>query len=160
MDFTKLISKGAVGDSDKPSSHEPQDSSLSSTPSSAQLLSSAKLVADAGQTALRDGADKVDMGRVSGAGADLLGGASHYGKLEEKSFGQYVEKAEDYLHQYHTSHSTTPAAPAGAAAAAAPADHPPSSTDHKPASESGDAAASEGGYGDYLKTAQGFLKKN
>ncbi|KAF2295009.1 hypothetical protein GH714_030128 [Hevea brasiliensis] len=115
-------------------------------PSSSELLSSAKLVAEAAKASLSHETDKVDKGRVAGAAADLLGAASHYGKLEEKSFGKYVEKAEDYLHQYHSSilphhhhhHSS----------------HSATSTAHSSSHSSGAADHSEGGYGEYLKMAQ------
>lgn len=33
------------------------------------------------------------------------------GKLEEKSFGKYIDKAEGYLHKYESSHSTSTAGP-------------------------------------------------
>ncbi|KAK1296540.1 hypothetical protein QJS10_CPB15g01345 [Acorus calamus] len=75
-------------------------------PSKDELLSSAKLLAEAARATLSHESQKVDKARVAGATADLLDAASHYGKLEEKSFGKYVEKADTYLHQYHSSHST------------------------------------------------------
>ncbi|XP_021910131.1 nodulin-related protein 1 [Carica papaya] len=106
-------------------------------PSSSELLSSAKVVAGAAKATLQHGTTNIDKAKTAGAAADLLAGASHYGKLEEKSFGKYVDKAENYLHQYETSHSTTPAA----------------ANEHS----SQDTGT---GYGDYLKMAQGFLKKN
>ncbi|KAJ9174194.1 hypothetical protein P3X46_017248 [Hevea brasiliensis] len=122
-------------------------------PSSSELLSSAKLVAEAAKASLSHETDKVDKGRVAGAAADLLGAASHYGKLEEKSFGKYVEKAEDYLHQYHSSHSTTTTTTTNSS-------HSATSTAHSSSHSSGAADHSEGGYGEYLKMAQGFLKKH
>ncbi|KAA8534391.1 hypothetical protein F0562_031908 [Nyssa sinensis] len=110
--------------------------------STSELLSSAKLLAEAGTGTLHHESDKVDKGRVSGAAADLLGAASHYGKLEDKSFGQHIEKAENYLRQ-HSSHSTTTTTHGHDAAAPA--------TTH-----SGGDGNSEGGYGNYFKMAQGF----
>lgn len=118
--------------------------------SSSELLSSAKLVAEAAKSTLAHKSDEVDKGRVAGATADLLEAASHYGKLEEKGFGKYVDKAETYLHQYH---SSAPAA--GEQGHSAPAES------HKPSESSGhEGGGSGGGYGDYLKMAEGFLKKH
>lgn len=123
--------------------------------SSSELLSSAKLLGEAAQSTFAHKSDGVDKGRVAGAAADLLGAASHYGKLEEKSFGKYVDKAETYLHQYHTTHSSTPTvAPGNPGHSAATA-----AASHKPSESSGHDEDSGGGYGDYLKMAQGFLKK-
>lgn len=124
--------------------------------SSSELLSSAKLVGEAAKSTFAHKSDEIDKGRVAGAAADLLGAASHYGKLEEKSFGKYIDKAETYLHQYHTTHSSTPTvAPGNAGHSAAAASH------HKPSESSGHEEEEDGsgGYGDYLKMAQGFLKK-
>ncbi|XP_050277331.1 nodulin-related protein 2-like isoform X4 [Quercus robur] len=120
-------------------------------PSNAELMASAKLLAEAGQTTISQGADKVDKAKVAGAAGDLLGAASSYGKLEEKSYGKYVEKAETYLDQYGNpssqsqSHSTT--------TATTPPSHsstPSTTTDSEPHSAAG---------GGYVKMAQGFLKK-
>lgn len=73
-------------------------------PSKSELLSSAKVVADA---ARRRGENRVDKAEVAGAAANLLQAASEYGKLEDKPLGKYMEKAENHLRQYHNSHSTT-----------------------------------------------------
>ena len=119
-------------------------------PSNSELMASAKLLAEAGQTAFSQGAGKVDKARAAGAAGDLLEAASSYGKLEETSYGKYVEKAETYLDQYGNpssqsqSHSTT--------------------TDSKPHSAAGGGdheseGNTESGTGDYVKMAQGFLKK-
>ncbi|OWM89494.1 nodulin-related protein 1-like [Punica granatum] len=132
------------GDPSKHQHHPPKSSS--------ELLSSAKLVAGAAQSTFAHKSDAVDKARVADAAADLLGAASHYGKLEEKSFGKYVDKAETYLHQYHSSHSSHSSTPA----AAGEHGHSAPAASHKPSESSG----SEGGYGDYLKMAQGFLKKH
>ncbi|KDP41273.1 hypothetical protein JCGZ_15680 [Jatropha curcas] len=121
-----------------------------SPPSSSELLSSAKLVAEAAKASLSHETDKVDKGKVAGAAADLLGAASHYAKLEEKSFGKYVEKAETYLHQYHSSHSSTTTTTSG---------HSATTTTHSTTHSTDGDHHSGGGYGDYLKMAEGFLKK-
>ncbi|KAI9111516.1 hypothetical protein K1719_017206 [Acacia pycnantha] len=112
--------------------------------SSSELLSSAKLVAQAAQSTLRHESDKVDKTQIANAAGDLLGAACHYGKLEDKSFGKYAGKAKDYLHKYG---SSSPNAVAGGHS-----DHPAASSSHskKPGHQSH-------GYGDYLKMAQGFL---
>lgn len=73
-------------------------------PSKSELLSSAKVVADAVR---RRGENKADKAEVAGAAANLLQAASEYGKLEDKTLGEYMEKAENHLRHYHNSHSTT-----------------------------------------------------
>ncbi|KAE8678383.1 putative Nodulin-related protein 1 [Hibiscus syriacus] len=113
-------------------------------PSNAELLSSAKLVADAAKSALNNKRDKVEKGKVAGAAADLLGAAQDYGKLDKNTdVGQYVEKAESYLHKYQTSHQSAPATE--------PETHATGD------SEKGKGSA--GGVGDYMKMAQGFFGK-
>ncbi|XP_075657849.1 nodulin-related protein 2-like [Castanea sativa] len=125
-------------------------------PSNAELMASAKVLAEAGQTTISQGADKVDKTRVAGAAGDLLEAASSYGKLEQTSYGKYVEKAETYLDQYGNpssksqSHSTTTTTT--------------TTTDSEPHSAAGGGdheieGNTESGAGDYLKMAQGFLKK-
>ncbi|XP_048136003.1 nodulin-related protein 1-like [Rhodamnia argentea] len=130
-------------------------------PSSSDLMASAKLVAEAAKSTFSHESDKIDRARVAGAASDLLDAACHYGKLEEKSFGKYVEKAEDYLRQYGSSHPSAATAAAGghhpapqhagAPAAAAAAPH------HSSAHSGGEEHSGSGGHGDYLKMAQGFL---
>ncbi|XP_057947970.1 nodulin-related protein 1-like [Malania oleifera] len=125
-------------------------------PSSSELLSSAKLVADAAKSALRHDTDKLDKGRVAGAAADILDAASHYGKLDEKGFGTYVDKAGNYLHQYHTSHSTTVADGSGYTTTTTTTTH--TAGQSPPQGDGGGHSGS--GYGDYIKMAQGFMKKH
>ncbi|XP_010528968.1 PREDICTED: nodulin-related protein 1, partial [Tarenaya hassleriana] len=82
-------------------------------------------------------------------GADLLGAAGDYGKLDDKAgVGQYLDKAEKYLHQYETTHHTT-------TGGAAPANAPPAG---EPAVKKDDGDSGSG-FGDYMKMAQGFMKK-
>ncbi|KAM6548381.1 hypothetical protein CsatB_020057 [Cannabis sativa] len=122
-------------------------------PSSKELLSSAKLMAEAAQTAASHGFGQVDKGKTAGAAADLLDAGSKYGKLEEKSFGKHVEKAEDYLRQYETKNSTGQG-------------HPLQSAEHhqqQAGHGGGDhhekkQSDQEGGIGGYMKMAQGFMK--
>ncbi|BAT74771.1 hypothetical protein LR48_Vigan833s000500 [Vigna angularis] len=103
--------------------------------SSSDLLASAKLVADAAQSTLRNESDKVDKSKVADAAGDLLDAAGKYGKLDEQQgIGQYVDKAADYLHQYQDK----------AAAPSQPADSKP---------EEG------GGLGGLANLAGGFFKK-
>lgn len=129
------------------------------TKSSSELLSSAKLVAEAAKSTLHhDQRDKVDKGKVAGAAADLLDAASHYGKLDQqKGAGKYVEKAENYLHHYHSSHSTTTTTTAATADLHSGAH---STTKPEKHSDSHGSGGDHGGSGDYLKMAQGFLKKH
>ncbi|KAJ8774642.1 hypothetical protein K2173_017088 [Erythroxylum novogranatense] len=122
---------------------EPTDSSQKS---SSGLFSSAKLVAEAAQSTLRHDTDNLDKGKVTTAAADLLDAGQKYGKLDEnKGIGSYVEKAEGYLRQYNPSKAPT-----------AEKTQPPHQSHGD--SEGGEEKKSEGGHGDYLKMAQGFLK--
>ncbi|XP_050203904.1 nodulin-related protein 1-like [Mercurialis annua] len=122
--------------------------------SSSELFSSAKIVADAAKSRLNN--EKIDEGKAAGAAANILGAASQYGKLEEKSFGKYVEQAEDYLHKYQSSHSTTTAAAAGHQTGS-----DTSTTTHSTSTQSSgehEKSSGSGGVGDYFKMAQGFMK--
>lgn len=127
-------------------------------PSKSELLSSAKLVAGAAKATLHHETEKVDKGKVAGAAADLLGAASHYGNLEGKSYGKLIHKAEDYLHGYQSSTtSTTSAASHSTSSSGTSTGH-----DHVPSSgHSGGHGGKkkEDGFGDYLKLAEGLLKK-
>ncbi|KAK1292972.1 hypothetical protein QJS10_CPB17g00698 [Acorus calamus] len=87
----------------------------------------------------------VDKARVAGVTADIHGAASHYGKLQEKSFGKYIGKAEAYLHQYQYSSQSS---------------HSSTTSGHSAHSSSSSSHSGGGGYGDYLKLAQGLLKKH
>ncbi|XP_016452486.1 nodulin-related protein 1-like [Nicotiana tabacum] len=124
--------------SHKPNSHP--------KPSKSELMSSAKLVADAAKAKLHhEPNSKVDKSELAGAAADLLNAASQYGKLEEKGIGKFVGKAETYLHKYETSHSTTT-----------------STTEHTQSSAhtGGKHEQSGSGYGEYIKMAEGIFKKH
>uniref|UniRef100_A0A7N0TRH4 Nodulin-related protein 1 n=1 Tax=Kalanchoe fedtschenkoi TaxID=63787 RepID=A0A7N0TRH4_KALFE len=138
MDFLKDALNAQSGH--KPAAPSNQDHHQTQTthkqPSTTELLSSAKVVAGAAKATLAHKTEEVDKGRVAGAAGDLLGAAKHYGKLEEKGgLGKYVGQAETYLHKYESTHSS-----GGPAAAQEKKDE-------------------HGGAGDYLKMAQGFLKK-
>ncbi|KAK6242675.1 hypothetical protein SCA6_008064 [Theobroma cacao] len=137
----------------KPTSHHEKHPPKSSS----ELLSSAKLVAEAAKNSLHHESDKVDKGKVAGAAADLFGAASHYGKLDQaKGVGKYVDKAENYLHQYHSSHSTPNTTHSGHSTKPEKQSEPHASGGHG----HGHQDSASGGYGDYLKMAQGFLKKH
>ncbi|XP_057531039.1 nodulin-related protein 1-like [Amaranthus tricolor] len=93
-----------------------EEASKNHTPTSASdLMTSAKTVAEAAQLAASQQTDKIDKAKVAGAAEDILEAAKSYGKLDENSgIGQYVGKAEGYLHQFSSSSETetkTEAAP-------------------------------------------------
>ncbi|KAL6983395.1 hypothetical protein U1Q18_016782 [Sarracenia purpurea var. burkii] len=113
---------------------------------SSELSSSAEVKADADQAPLHDETNKMDMGRLAGAGSDILGAVSDYFKLEETGAGQYVEKAETYLHEYGSSHPSTTT---NAAAA------PTSTTSHSGGGHG--HGHSESGSGDYFKKDETYL---
>ena len=119
--------------------------------SSSDLFSSAKLVAGAAKSTLNNESDKVDKGKVAGAGADLLDAGQDYGKLgEDKGIGLYVEKAENYLHQYETSGQPAPTT-AGPGI--------PNKAEAHPESHESGGDGKDSGSGGYLKMAQGFFSK-
>ncbi|WOL17662.1 nodulin-related protein 1 [Canna indica] len=126
------------------------------TPDTTELLSSAKLVADAAKSALGNETDKLDKAAVAGAAADLLGAASHYGKLSEGQYGKYVEQAETYLEKYSSGGAAHP--PATTAEAPAPAPAPADAASTPPSGEAHESSGGGGGMGDFMKIAQGFLK--
>ncbi|XP_010495670.1 PREDICTED: nodulin-related protein 1-like [Camelina sativa] len=122
--------------------------------SNAELMASAKVVAEAAQAAARNESDKLDKGKVAGASADILDAAEKYGKFDETtSTGQYLDKAEKYLNDYESSHTT-------GTGAGVP---PPTTTQAEPVSQTEPAAKKDGeesggGLGGFAKTAQGFMK--
>lgn len=145
MDFLKKLSSDAT---DKPEDQNPDHHKTSAS----DLLSSAKLVADAAKSSFGGGSDSVDKGKVAGATADLLGAASDYGKLDQtKGFGMYVEKAENYLHEYEGSHS----APHGSGSEPTKAEEPPKKEN---AAEKKDGGFEGGGFSEMAEMA-GFFKK-
>ncbi len=120
-------------------------------PTSSDLFSSAKVVAGAAQSALNRDTDKLDKAKVAGAADDLLEAAAQYGKLDkDKGLGQYVEKAEGYLHQYGSSQPATATTASG---------HFEPAKEQPPSKESGGDGEPGSGLGDYVKMAKGFLKK-
>ncbi|XP_039065336.1 nodulin-related protein 1-like [Hibiscus syriacus] len=116
-------------------------------PSNSDLSSSAKTEADAPKSTINNETDKFNKGKVAGAAADLLDAAQDYGKLDKNTgVGQYVDKAETYLHQYQTSDQSAPPAK-------------PESHDGEKGKESAGSAACGVGGADYTKMAQGFFGK-
>ncbi|KAJ6847140.1 nodulin-related protein 1-like [Iris pallida] len=137
------------------------------------LLSSAKVIAEAAQSTLRHDAHGYDKAKAAGAAADLLCAGSHYAKLDESGYGKYVQKAENYLHQYNNHSSSAPshsssAHPGGAAATAhggsagggGYGDYMKMAQGFLGHSSTNGHGSGEGGYGEYVKMAQGFLKKH
>ncbi|KDO83092.1 hypothetical protein CISIN_1g043621mg [Citrus sinensis] len=69
-------------------------------PSNAELLSSAKLVADAAKDTLNSDHDKVDKTKVAHAAGDLLNAGSRYGNSKTNPSGGHKDSGgvyEDYL---------------------------------------------------------------
>ncbi|CAN6477348.1 unnamed protein product [Victoria cruziana] len=138
-------------------------------PSPTDLLSSAKVIAGAAKAAAGRDMDKVDKAKVASAAEDVLIAARHYGKLEERSFGKYVQKAETYLHEYHSSRTGTGVGSAHATSTGGGggggAEHAASGGAEKPSAAQptnahhGHSEEGGSGLGDYVKLAQGFLKK-
>lgn len=150
-----------------PTTHKPVSNTDQSThrpASNAELMASAKIVAEAAQAAARNESDKLDKAKVAGATADILDAASRYGKLDEKSgVGQYLEKAEQYLHKYETSHSHSSSGGSHGSSQGGVG----SGGSHggvsggagAPAAKKEDEKSGGGhGFGDYAKMAQGFMK--
>ncbi|CAL9214921.1 unnamed protein product [Arabidopsis halleri] len=140
---------------EEPDQNKPVDGTETATrpATNAELMASAKVVAEAAQAAASNESGKLDKGKVAGASADILDAAEKYGKFDEKSStGQYLDKAEKYLNDYESSQST--------GAGSGP---PPPASQDEPASQPEPAAKKDdeesgGGLGGYAKMAQGFLK--
>ncbi|XP_047318885.1 nodulin-related protein 1-like [Impatiens glandulifera] len=107
--------------------------SVHSQLSTGELFSSAKVVADAAQSAYRR--ETFDKAKAAGAAEDILSAASKYGKLEDKGYAKYVDQAEGYLHKIRGEGGHVEVKP---------------SEDVKPGG---------GGYGDYMKMAEGLVSK-
>ncbi|KAK1425762.1 hypothetical protein QVD17_21120 [Tagetes erecta] len=77
--------------------------------SNSDLVSSAKIVAEAAQSAASNQSEKIDKTKVAGAAGDLLDAAKSYGKFDEtQGVGKYLSQANDYLHQYEKSGAPAP----------------------------------------------------
>ncbi|XP_076881890.1 uncharacterized protein LOC143530159 [Bidens hawaiensis] len=159
MSFLSSIKSAAasavIGGDDKEKNTNPDQTSNS------DLVSSAKLVAEAAQSAASNQSDKIDKPKVAGAAADLLDAAQKYGKFDEtQGAGQYLKQANDYLHQYEK--SGTPAA-APPAAEEKKVDAPPAEEEKKldappPVEEEKEEGGSGFGAADAFKAAGSFFK--
>ncbi|KAK1413735.1 hypothetical protein QVD17_35514 [Tagetes erecta] len=88
----KSAASAASGDNKKPNSDQT---------SNTDLISKAKVVAEAAKSAKTNLTEKTDKTKVTGAGANLLDSVKQYGKLDEsQGVGQYIKQAEDYLHKF------------------------------------------------------------
>ncbi|CAN7079501.1 unnamed protein product [Brassica oleracea var. botrytis] len=138
--------------------HKPASSSdptMHKPATNAELMASAKIVAEAAQAASRNETDKLDKAKVAGATADILDAAQRYGKLDEKSgVGQYLEKAENFLHKYEHSHSSGGAGSHGGVSGS----HGGGAGGPAVKKEDEKSGGGSHGLGDYAKMAQGFMK--
>ncbi|XP_073131223.1 nodulin-related protein 2-like [Henckelia pumila] len=152
MDF---LSKHDHDSKPKPTSDHPDDHhGHHKKRSNSDLLNSAKVVADAAKSHLRHEPQKHEKGKVADAAADLLCAASDYGKLDDsKGMGKYVDKAEDYLRQYHTTHSTT------TTVVDSHGNKTTTTTTATSVTTDPEKDPAAGGVGDYVKMAEGFLHK-
>ena len=111
--------------------------------STSELMESARTVAEAAQFACTQQTDKIDKAKVAGAAEDVLEATKSYGKLDDNSgVGQYVDKAEGYLHKYHA-----PDAAAGA------------EKDQSASSAGAEKDQSSGGVGGLRNMAKGLFSK-
>jgi hypothetical protein len=164
MDFLKKFASEATGES-KPAAGEKKPAGDSSKPSQTDLLAKAQVVADAAKaTYQKDPNIKVDNAKTAGAAADLLDAAEKYGKLDTSTgIGSYVEKAENYLHEYESSNSAAkPPAELAEKKTDVPAPAPaPEATKESEAPApvvAKEEAKPEGGFGGIMKNAGDFLK--
>ncbi|KAK3035901.1 hypothetical protein RJ639_031324 [Escallonia herrerae] len=157
---------GGEDDKEKPTTttadHPTSTTGHHAEPTNSELFSSAKLVAEAVRSTFRRESDKVDKAKVADAAEDLLQAASKYGKLDEKGFGRYVDKAEGYLHSYHskTTATTTGSGESATTTTTTESDHLVAAAP-KPSEHSGgeEAKSGSGGYGEYMKMAEGLFKR-
>ncbi|KAI3720202.1 hypothetical protein L6452_21115 [Arctium lappa] len=72
--------------------------------SASEIMSSAKLVAEASKYATSNQTDKIDKPKTVGATADIIDATEKYGNNDEtKGVGPYLKNARDYLHDYEKS---------------------------------------------------------
>ncbi|KAJ1687019.1 hypothetical protein LUZ63_018409 [Rhynchospora breviuscula] len=138
-----------------------------SNTSPTELFSSAQILGQAAMSTFHNESDKVDKAKAAGAAEDLLGAASQYGKLDNTSYGKYVDKAEGYLHQYAEPGATKETAKAEEKTATpAPKDGGAEEPEKTPAEAPKDGGSEQtekkeesgGGLGGALKMAGGFFK--
>ncbi|KAJ3702813.1 hypothetical protein LUZ61_006518 [Rhynchospora tenuis] len=139
-----------------------------SNTSPTELFSSAQILGQTAMSAFHNESDKVDKAKAAGAAEDLLGAASQYGKLDNTSYGKYVDKAEEYLHQYSEPGAAKDTAKAEEKTAApAPKEggaEEPEKTTTEPPKDGGSEQIekkeeSGGGLESYVKMAEGFVNK-
>ncbi|KAB2624481.1 hornerin [Pyrus ussuriensis x Pyrus communis] len=136
-------------------------------PTTSELMSSAKIVAEAAKSSMnKEGDENIDRARVSEAASNILSGAAHYGKLDEKEgLGSYVGKAEDMLRKYGSggggSHNSSESYKSSVGKERRDDDenYPVSGEHETRKKEDEEEEGGSGGVGGYLKVAQGFLKK-
>ncbi|XP_059317237.1 nodulin-related protein 2-like [Lycium ferocissimum] len=160
MNFLSSLSKGAGGQS----TDEPKKTTGEESGSTTELFASAKVLAEAAQSHINKDGTKVDNKKVAEAAADVLDAGQKYGKLDEtQGVGQYIEKAETYLHKYGSGTGTATdkpptAAPEETKAPAAAAEAAPAPTT-APVTEGEHEEEKKSGGSDYLKMAGDFLGK-
>ncbi|KAI3927408.1 hypothetical protein MKX01_027639 [Papaver californicum] len=155
MDF---LNKFTGSDEEKKPTTTTATHGESKHPSSSELFSSAKIVVDAVTNKEKD---KLDKEKIADAAADLLDAAQTYGNLEEtEGMGKCVQQAEDYLHNYKatttTSHPTQPDTTTTTHSTTIESSEPLGGHQGKPDHEKSESG---GGMGDYFKMAEGLLKK-
>jgi len=100
-------SQGGAASSPPTQHHSSSTSGEKMKPSGGQAAASAKVLLDAAvaklhKTQAEGGGEgeKIDNAKLAAAAADVLAAAKHYGKMEGKSYGKYVDMAEGYLQKY------------------------------------------------------------
>ena len=142
-----------------PESTETPTDSIQHKSSSSDLFSSAKVLADAARSAVsHDGGTTFDKSKVAEASEDLLDAASEYGKLKQKGYGSYVDKAQGYLHQFHSS-DQKPTHPSPPHEGKPTPEEKPTDPVEQSTPEEHKSSGGFGGFGDYVNIAEGFFKK-
>ncbi|KAI3502509.1 hypothetical protein L1887_30620 [Cichorium endivia] len=91
-----------MADKEPTEDHDKDSGNDHPKPSNSELMESAKVISEAVTGA------ETDTGKIAGAAADILDAAATYGIIDEtQGIGKYMDQAEDYLHQYQTTHTTT-----------------------------------------------------
>ncbi|XP_060215168.1 nodulin-related protein 2-like [Lycium barbarum] len=163
MNFLSSLS-GQSTDEPKKTTDDPKKTTGEESGSTAELFASAKVLAEAAQSHVNKDGTKVDNKKVAEAAADILDAGQKYGKLDEtQGVGQYIEKAETYLHKYGSGTGTATekpptAAPEETKAPAAAAEAAPAPTT-APVTEGEHEEEKKSGGSDYLKMAGDFLGK-
>ena len=109
---TSLLTKTNPNPNPSPSpnpNHHGTPSHGHTKPSYGEIYSSAQTVLNVAKTKIHktdDSSAELDKAKLAGATGTLIGAVSHYGKLDETSFGKYAQKAQGYLHSYEAKHGT------------------------------------------------------